>query len=237
MKKSILFFLLIGLACSNNNLIAQSIFENKQEVLNYFEGSWKLEVINSNGAIQEQDGSTILEFEDISTTDSLLVLFKKFQNFDEQVSEVIFEIVENPTQAILPRWLFKIPGNSFANYGIMESFGFFGFDTDTITLRQMAVIDGSDYGLTRVEPLSADGISQVKIQFYPNPFTHELRIETIEKLSEIIILNSSGKQVYRDKLNRKNIDLGLLPAGLYYIRIKINSKYFHKTLVKTSISP
>lgn len=65
-----------------------------------------------------------------------------------------------------------------------------------------------------------------KINIYPNPFTSEIIISSLDEIPEkIIIIDSKGKIIMESKTNsnNNNINLDHLQHGIYFVRIHFNS--------------
>jgi hypothetical protein len=84
----------------------------------------------------------------------------------------------------------------------------------------------------------AAGIGQIgemeAVQVYPNPFGDEVNIKSIESgISTVQVIDMNGKVLKANTFNQHTmIHLGLLPAGIYIIKITSNSSVFSKLLVK-----
>lgn len=81
------------------------------------------------------------------------------------------------------------------------------------------------------EPLAKAGISA-----YPNPILNELNLEFGNtKINAVTINDLFGKSIYINeniKTSKLNIDLKLLPKGLYILNLKTNKGEFSKKLLK-----
>lgn len=74
----------------------------------------------------------------------------------------------------------------------------------------------------------------VSVNLYPNPTTGILNIITNQQKTSLVIKNISGQAVLEYKTNSENtrIDLGHLPAGLYYIEVQTpHHVSYHKIIV------
>lgn len=72
--------------------------------------------------------------------------------------------------------------------------------------------------------------TEKNFQFYPNPVVSELRIETSLNVSEVRILDLSGKVIFVGK--EKEINVDYLPKGIYSIQIKNEGAILTKRFVK-----
>jgi uncharacterized surface protein with fasciclin (FAS1) repeats len=91
--------------------------------------------------------------------------------------------------------------------------------------------------LPNVVSVSEVGQSAFDIAFFPNPVSDFLIMEINDSAIntvEIILFNSVGQEVrnWRMADNVRTFDLQDLPAGNYYMDIRINGDSFHKKLVK-----
>lgn len=86
-----------------------------------------------------------------------------------------------------------------------------GFCPGTISTMSGDVDDGST--------LSIDELASVAktIKIYPNPVRNILNIETESAISKVEIYTLLGKEIL--KKESKNIDVSVLPQGLYFIKI------------------
>ncbi|TDE17517.1 T9SS type A sorting domain-containing protein [Dyadobacter psychrotolerans] len=94
--------------------------------------------------------------------------------------------------------------------------------------------DGS-FGFSSV--IWAIGKGDQKVTAYPNPASREITIDAPEALTEFALINSFGKPVFTDKLNKgknKQITLPRLPAGLYLLKTITSSgtSSFSKVLIE-----
>jgi predicted esterase len=70
------------------------------------------------------------------------------------------------------------------------------------------------------EPLSVQhGKHNNEYVVFPNPFDNHLTILGLKGTEDLILLNSQGGKIYSGK-NLSEIDLSLLPSGLYFLKIK-----------------
>ena len=65
---------------------------------------------------------------------------------------------------------------------------------------------------------------KAKFKIYPNPAINFINIETKEKISEVSILDFSGKVLSKQQNNLNKISVDQLPKGNYILKIKSNQK-------------
>lgn len=69
-----------------------------------------------------------------------------------------------------------------------------------------------------------------KLNVFPNPTNNFINIETTEQIESLTIIDITGRLVLLE--NNKVIDLSMLNAGIYFLRVKTNNDYFIKTIIK-----
>lgn len=62
------------------------------------------------------------------------------------------------------------------------------------------------------------------VQIFPNPVSQKLHISSLEKLSEIIIHNTSGNEILSIKSPGNEIDISDLPPGIYFLQWKLKQQ-------------
>ncbi len=80
-------------------------------------------------------------------------------------------------------------------------------------------------------------IKDKDLKVYPNPFTGQLVIQLSagQSLSSLILVNSSGKEVYRQTSlggNRLQMNLSGLAKGVYIMRLRVGTQVLMRKLVK-----
>lgn len=235
--KCIISSIVIGIVFfAADRSLAQSIFSTKEDVADYLEGEWNLDVVRGGFAGGTYflpspyyfDSTTHGIMFEKSGIDSTPLICKAFIN-DTLFEQTYVKISENPSQIILPRWLlYDLPQNLEGNTRVMESEGFYGFSMDTIVL-QGTVIDGYEFGLTRLVTNTDDTHQQRQIHTYPNPSDGRIFIEGIVRNAPFELYSIDGKRVNMGELN-DNV-LNLENDGLYILKIKIQDSWLPKTIV------
>jgi len=106
-----------------------------------------------------------------------------------------------------------------------------GENTFTITVTAQDGVTTLNYTVTvnRADNIGITEIVVGKIKIYPNPTTGELRIENGEwRMENVEIFDIYGKKVFEEKGERNKeqgdgkivINIGDLPAGVYFLRLK-----------------
>jgi hypothetical protein len=74
------------------------------------------------------------------------------------------------------------------------------------------------------------------LKVYPNPFSDKVEIEIPENLKgcEILLSNTSGKEILRQHLleNKTEIDLARFPAGIYFVKLFDNKIFKVQKVIK-----
>ncbi|MEJ6736642.1 MAG: PKD domain-containing protein, partial [Flavobacteriales bacterium] len=71
-----------------------------------------------------------------------------------------------------------------------------------------------------------------EMNIYPNPTSNQLSIDTKQKISEISILNITGKTIIITRGDTKNINVADLSNGIYFIKLITDEKTITKKFVK-----
>jgi hypothetical protein len=78
---------------------------------------------------------------------------------------------------------------------------------------------------------NAKGLNDINI--YPNPFLHEIRLESNAVIEEVFMFNSLGQQEYHGIPQTQNVRIKTkLKPGLYFITIRSGDGYYTKPLVR-----
>jgi CubicO group peptidase (beta-lactamase class C family) len=79
-----------------------------------------------------------------------------------------------------------------------------------------------------------NGISNIKINIYPNPTNNRIiSIDAFSLISNIEIYNEEGKKVYSEvpSTTTFSIDLNHLPCGMYFLKVYSNHNVEHRKIV------
>jgi len=71
-----------------------------------------------------------------------------------------------------------------------------------------------------------------EVFLYPNPVMDWLKVSTTERVKQISLFDAQGKLVMKQDASLEEVDLNSLESGLYYIRIKTESSFHHKSIIK-----
>ncbi len=85
--------------------------------------------------------------------------------------------------------------------------------------------------IQNLENLAVEDVSKNNIKIYPNPVIGLLKISAKEKIENITIFDSSGKQVLHAE-STTILDLENLVSGIYFIKIKTNSSMITEKFIK-----
>jgi len=96
-------------------------------------------------------------------------------------------------------------------------------------------VNGVDENCDGVDgPSAIDDINDDQVKFFPNPFSNKLYIETDLENFQLILINVSGVEINKFD-NKKSINLGALPDGIYFLKLKTENGYeVIKRIVKVS---
>lgn len=152
------------------------------------------------------DGYVVL----ISTTDSLITSFT-----DTLLTE----------DAQIPYWQTRSIQLDTEGYGSQDIF---------IAFKNITT-DGYILMIDNVKVLSSDNASlsendDVTFQVYPNPFTNSVHISGMTSDAVVSIYAMNGEKVLQT--NESDLDLSLLPSGIYTCRITSQNKVQNQILVK-----
>lgn len=78
--------------------------------------------------------------------------------------------------------------------------------------------------------LNVSEVGEKLIKVFPNPSSGIFKIQTVEKNSETLIFDFSGKRVL--KTSSSEIDLSKQPSGVYFFKIRTSTSFFIKKVVK-----
>lgn len=87
-------------------------------------------------------------------------------------------------------------------------------------------IDGTISDTEDFQPSSFD------INLYPNPTSKQIFVESDLELSNYQLNNIFGQKLYEGKVKNNSIDLGQLPAGVYFILFEYESEMLVKRIIK-----
>lgn len=73
--------------------------------------------------------------------------------------------------------------------------------------------------------------NKYKFNVFPNPTNGYINIETTEQIESLTIIDFTGRLIKSE--NNKVIDLSMLKAGIYFLKVKTNNDNFTKTIIKT----
>lgn len=96
------------------------------------------------------------------------------------------------------------------------------------------VIDKCIFEVTVEERLGVNDIIVNKVQYYPNPVKDILNISYKKEISNLVIFDLSGKQVYTQSINNKQaqINIAHLTAGVYVVKANMNNEIKTFKIVK-----
>lgn len=78
--------------------------------------------------------------------------------------------------------------------------------------------------------LGVDDLDLSSIQFIPNPTKNTVQVQTNKTIKHISVLNTMG-QVLLENQYSHTIDLGSLPAGVYWVKVKsLNDEWIEKVI-------
>lgn len=167
-------------------------------------------------------------------------------NWNQVDSTLYVEVNQTTTSALTPRFSTLVPvrlaiGGQFTTLRVDPTAGVNRFQVNgTVTNAQLdptsILLKGTASIIRRVSTL---GVSVAEEQLlvaklYPNPTVDELFIETEEQQVVLTIYDLQGRVIFEQKLedSKNQISLRFLPAGIYQVLLKSNSKQLHHKLVK-----
>jgi len=237
MMQKTLFTIAIISILGINILSAQSIFSTEEEVVEYLEGEWNLDVVQGGFAgvtyylpSPFYFDSTVHKIVFESTEiDSTPLICKSFID-DTLYQETFVTISQNPSQIILPRWLlFNLPDNLENNVGLMEEQGFYGFSQDTMVLSGNVAADGFEFGLTRLMTGTEETNQLADIKIYPNPSDGRIFIEGIEPNTPFELFDIEGRLITSGTLNDNFLNLE--NKGISILKLNIQNHWVSKKIV------
>ncbi len=237
--KKIYFLIVISFIVIHNRLKSQSQFSSKEEVAEYLEGEWNLDVVYGGFAgqtiylpsVQFYDSTYHRVVFETTEIDSTPLICKAYIN-DTLFQESYVKIQENPSQAVLPRWLlYDLPDNLESNVMVMESLGFYGFSQDTVVLGGNTAFDGYDFGLTRLTSSTVDSENEGEIKIYPNPTNSEIIIERVDRKTLYRLYDLSGRILKKGTLITNSIELNNF-KGTLILKLKVGDHWITKKIVK-----
>lgn len=167
-------------------------------------------------------------------------------NWNQVDSTLYVEVNQTTTSALTPRFSTLVPvrlaiSGQFTTLRVDPTAGVNRFQVNgTVTNAQLdptsILLKGTASIIRRVSTL---GVSVAEEQLlvaklYPNPTVDELFIETEEQQVVLTIYDLQGRVIFEQKLedSKNQISLSFLPAGIYQVLLKSNSKQLHHKLVK-----
>jgi hypothetical protein len=99
--------------------------------------------------------------------------------------------------------------NATANSTIMPLFGQF-------------IVDVIHTNITSVNDLKE--FEKLEIKFYPNPAKSYIKIEGINKINSIELLDLTGKLIQKHVMPNHEIDVSMLPKGTYIVKATVDAK-------------
>lgn len=227
-KKLVIIGLLIF---SAQVIFAQSYFDTQEEIVDYFKGTWNLDMVSWMGHIDTLpdpgffDNSTHkIEFKKFN--DDMFPLLCRAYIDDELFEETFVEIEFNDMDGFPGPWRLKnVPSNLAGYVAIDEGASWlYGISADSVTLFQMA-FDGFSFAMSReiINSFSQPDLAD-QINIYPNPIIDNTLCVNISKdisLRQIRIFDSNGKPVLHQQLNESSpcIEIGLIQAGMYLVEL------------------
>lgn len=235
--KQIHYLILTTLLLTQFKLNAQSQFTTQDEVAEYLEGEWNLDVIQGGFAgvtinipSPNYYDSTIHKIIFETTQIDSTPLICKAIIADTLYQETFVRISQNPSQIILPRWLlFNVSDNLEVDVGFMESAGFYGFSQDTMVLSGNVAADGFQYGLTRLATNTIQSIPDHEIKIYPNPSSGKIVIEDVPLNTPYHIYTIRGEKIKSAIFLNNAIDIDR--DGVYLLTFLIKDKWVVKKVI------
>ena len=217
---------------------AQTDFPTKQDVVNYLEGEWNLDVVRGGFA----GGTYYLPSRYYFDSTVHKIVFKPSgidatplyctAYLDGQLyQETLVEVSMNPSQEILPRWLLKnMPNNLENEVGFMEKRGFYGYSRDTIVFGGNIPADGYEFGLTRLSGTGTNSADPyVHVIIYPNPSTGRVVVDGLVGNIDFELYDMKGALIRSGVL----IDhfLWINQPGLYSLRLRVGEDWITRPVV------
>lgn len=96
------------------------------------------------------------------------------------------------------------------------------------------VIDTCTFDVTVEELMETAEFNSGKVALYPNPVRDMLNISSEKEISNIIIFDLSGKQVYTQSINNKQMQINVshLATGIYIVKANVNEEVKTFKIVK-----
>ena len=128
---------------------------------------------------------------------------------------------------------------NFSNFGDCVFAGMVAYSKDpseavTASFDQLEINSDEHSSLATV-PAGPTAIEELSYQLSPNPSSGYLRVslpnlQQVEATKELLIYNSTGQLVYRERLPAEQegayeLDLSALGAGIYYTQLSVNGEY------------
>lgn len=239
------FLFIIFLFLLPSTATSQSYFSSKEEVINYFEGSWNLDIVYYMGHFDTLPcpnfmNSSINTFEfSLTNDDSLPLLCKSFVD-GLLHEEKLIEVEYNDNDGFPGPWRLKnLPEYLNPYVAILEdAVYFYELSADSITLFQMA-FDGLEYGLSRSSPSNIDEQKQgLDINIYPNPVINNeicYQLKGGQNVTDLRLYDYAGKNHGSWFQGKQEGCIGFenLIPGLYIIELATDKgKVYREKIVK-----
>ena len=88
-----------------------------------------------------------------------------------------------------------------------------------------------DMGMINTNPNSSSNIAQESVQLYPNPASEFVQISGVNEKDVYQIVDVTGKLIQIGKIYSKQIDIKMLPNGIYFLDIQTINGSFRKKLM------
>ena len=88
-------------------------------------------------------------------------------------------------------------------------------------------------GAVTICTLSVTDIEAVKLKIFPNPSNNIINFSGMEmNETDVAIINMLGQVINSEKIRNNQIDISLLPSGVYFVSFDYNSTQISKKIVK-----
>jgi hypothetical protein len=102
----------------------------------------------------------------------------------------------------------------------------------TATANDASGISGNATITITNQVTSVEDVYSSSISLYPNPAQNILKVITAAPISSYIIYTTEGKAMYQSALVNNQIEISQLPAGIYFIELKIDNLTIQKRFIK-----